>query len=211
MSDFAAPPVGRIGRLWVATAAIATAASLASAPAQASSCVEKAIAAKSLDEAAAQIWRVSDVIGFGTVSTVDTPEREQQHVNLLVPLKGAAETYAYAPLRIGRTGWKGPGRYRLAADPDEIIFLALVRTATGYVVPLCHQQLLAKDRNGIIRLLSAMSEPGCRRRGQESRFRAGGISAPPCREQAAKRPGSPFTKTIDRRPLAPRKGRQEQL
>lgn len=128
------------------------------APAGATSCDERRIAAMSLEEAARSLWDGADVIGFGAVSTIGTPEREQQFIDLLVSFKGSAgERLDYAPLRIGRVGAVGPGLYRLDPGPDGIMFVNLVRTEQGYVVPACSQLVLAKDPVAIIRLLQAMS------------------------------------------------------
>jgi hypothetical protein len=136
---------------------IAAAALLFATPVLASACDEDAVAARSAEDVAEMIWTRSDVIGFGFVSTVDTPEREQQHIALPVALKGTAGDYDYAPLRIGRLGWIGPGLYRLQARPGEIVFITLVRTDRGWVTPDCRSLELAKDPAAIIRRLAEMS------------------------------------------------------
>ena len=145
-------------RTRIAAAAAACAAALAAAaPVAATTCDESAIAARSLDGTAEMIWSHSDLIGFATVTTIDTPERDQQIIDLIAPLKGAAGSYPYAPLRIGRTGWKGPGLYRLPVRPGEIVFLTLVRTEAGYVVPACREPALARNQAGLIRRLGAIA------------------------------------------------------
>jgi hypothetical protein len=111
----------------------------------------------SIEEAAAMIWERSDVIGFGYVSTVDTPEREQQFIDLVAAMKGSSRRYDYAPLRIGRIGWVGPGSHRLPARPGEIVFVTLLRTERGYIVPACRNLLLARKGPALIRRLAAMA------------------------------------------------------
>jgi hypothetical protein len=128
-------------------------------PALATSCDDRRIAAMSLEEAAQSIWEHSDVIGFAYVTTVDSPEREQQFMDMVVSLKGPEKVrLAYAPLRVGRVGAMGPGLYRHDAGPDGIMFLTMVRTERGFVVPACRELVLAKDRPGIIRRLIAMAK-----------------------------------------------------
>jgi hypothetical protein len=136
---------------------LAAAALLLAQPARATSCDERAIAVMSVEEAAEMIWERSDVIGFGYVETVDTPEREQQFIDLVVAMKGASRSYDYAPLRIGRVGWVGPGSYRLPARPGEIVFVTLLRTERGYIVPACRSLLLARNGAALIRRLAAMA------------------------------------------------------
>jgi len=146
-----------VGWWKVGVAAVATTLFLPQ-PAIATSCNEDQIAAMSVDEAAEMIWTHSDVIGLGYVSTVDTPEREQQFIDLLVALKGAAGRYDYAPLRVGRLGSIGPGLYRLDAGKDQIVLVTLVRTGRGYVTPACRMELLlAKGEGPILRRLAVMS------------------------------------------------------
>lgn len=130
-------------------------------PAQATSCDDHRIAAMSLEEAAQSLWNGADVVGFGAVSTVDTPEREQQFIEMLVSFKGrTGKRLAYAPLRIGRIGAVGPGLYRLDPGPDGIMFLTLTQTERGYVVPACSQLVLAKNPAAIIHLLQAIARRG---------------------------------------------------
>lgn len=139
--------------------ALGAAALLFAEPVFATTCDEKMIADMSVDEVAQMIWARSEVIGFGYISTVDTPEREQQFIDMAVSLKGAPnQRYAFAPLRIGRTGWNGPGLYRLQARPDEVVFVTLLRTEQGYITPDCRNQAIAKDRVAIIRRLAAISQ-----------------------------------------------------
>ncbi|MDQ8756242.1 hypothetical protein RCO27_08355 [Sphingosinicella sp. LHD-64] len=115
----------------------------------------------SVEEAAESIWSHSDVIGFGYVSTIDNPEQEQQFIDMVLALKGAADRrYDYAPLRRGRIRSVGPGLYRLPARPDEIVFVSLVRTPDGYVIPACRELVFAKDRMAIIRRLVAIARQG---------------------------------------------------
>lgn len=127
-------------------------------PAQASSCDRAAIDRLSVDQAAQEIWNEADVIGFGGVSTVNTPEREQQFVDMVLTLKGPAESrIAYVPLRIGRVGWEGPGTHRIGGQENGPRFIAFARQRDGYIEPLCHVWLFAKDEAGIIRRLIAMA------------------------------------------------------
>lgn len=63
----------------------------------------------SLNDAAESVWESSEVIGFAYITTVDTPERVQQFVDLVTALKGTEQRYDYAPLRIGRVGRRGRG------------------------------------------------------------------------------------------------------
>jgi hypothetical protein len=130
-------------------------------PAQATSCDDRRIAAMSLEEAAQSLWDGADVVGFGVVSIVDTPEREQQFIEMLVSFKGpTGKRLDYAPLRIGRIGAVGPGLYRLDPGPDGIMFLTLTKTERGYVVPACSQLVLAKNPAAIIHLLQAIARRG---------------------------------------------------
>jgi hypothetical protein len=159
-------------------AAIAAAALLLAEPVLATSCDEEAIAAMSLDEAAEMIWERSDVIGFGYVSTIDTPERVQQFIDMVVSFKGGTDRrHAFAPLRVGRIGHPR-GVYRLTARPDEVVFVTLFRIEEGYIIPACHHQLLAKDRTGIIRRLAALSQ---RRPWRDGPAAPRQLSAPPRR------------------------------
>jgi hypothetical protein len=126
-------------------------------PAVATSCDERAIAASSVEAAAESIWANSDVIGFARVESANTAGREQQFVDLLVALKGEAARYPYVPLRIGRTKWMGPGLTRLPARDGEILFVTLVRTERGYLVPACQDLVVGKDPTAIIRRLAAIA------------------------------------------------------
>ena len=145
----------RIQRGWILAVALSV---FGVETAQATSCDEQRIAAMSLDETVQSIWDHSHVIGFGVIETVDTPEREQQFMEMVVTLKGPSDQRLdYAPLRIGRIGWVGPGLYRQDPGRDGVAFLTLVRTESGFVVPACQELLLAKDRPEIIRRLVAMA------------------------------------------------------
>jgi len=144
---------------WYRWSAVAfAAAGLAVAePAAATTCNTQQIASMSVDEAAQLIWTHSDVIGLGYVSTVVTPEREQQFVDIAVPLKGEAGRYAYAPYRVGRTQWIGPESSRLDAGPGQIVLVTLARGERGYVTPGCRAQLLAGREGPILRRLAILS------------------------------------------------------
>lgn len=122
------------------------------------SCDQNSIDRLSIEQAAEEIWSASDVIGFGYVSTVNTPEREQQFIDLVVTIKGPSDgRIPYVPLRIGRLAPVGPGYYRIGTNPDQPVLVSLVRTPQGYVAPACRENLLAKDRPAIIRRLIAMA------------------------------------------------------
>ena len=130
---------------------------LAADPSGATSCNQKEIADTSTEQAADWIFGNSDLIGFGYISTVHTPERVQQSVDLLVAIKGeAGRRYDFAPLRIGRTGWKGPGLYKRNVRPDEIVLVALVGTEQGYVTPACQDLLVATKGPELVRRLAAI-------------------------------------------------------
>ena len=104
------------------------------------------------------IWDHSDVIGFGVIESVNTPEREQQFIDMVVTLKGPSNRRLdYVPLRVGRIGMNAPGYYRQDPGRDGVAFLTLVRTEEGYLVPACQELLLAKGRTEIIRRLVAMA------------------------------------------------------
>lgn len=149
------PRSSRIRRGWVLAAAVAT---FSAQTAHATTCAERRIAAMSIEEAVQSIWEHSDVIGFGVVETVDTPEREQQFIDMVVTLKGPSnQRMDYVPLRVGRIGRVAPGYYRQDPGRDGVAFLTLVRTAEGYLVPACRELLLMKDRSAIIRGLVAMA------------------------------------------------------
>jgi hypothetical protein len=142
----------RVGALAVALVAFAAES------AQATSCAERRIAAMSIQEAAESIWDNSDVIGFGVIESVNTLEREQQFIEMLVTLKGPSnQRLDYVPLRVGRIAMNAPGYYRQDPGRDGVAFLTLVRVEEGYLVPACQELLLAKDRPAIIRRLVAMA------------------------------------------------------
>lgn len=146
-----------VRRTWsTGVAAVWATTLLLAEPVLATSCDERAIAAMSVDEAAKSVWKNADLIGFGYVTSRNTPEREQQFIDIVLPLKGAAERrYAFAPVRVGRVGWHGPGRFTLPARQDEMVFVALVRIDGGYAIPACQYQVMAKDRAAIVRWLVA--------------------------------------------------------
>jgi len=124
----------------------------------ATSCDERAISQTSPEEAARMIWDRSDVIGFGYASAVNDEQREQHFVDMVVSLKGDAnQRYAFVPYRLGRVGWHTPEIRRLRARPDEVVFVTLVRTDSGYMIPACRMNLIHSNREAIIRGLAALA------------------------------------------------------